>query len=321
VIEKNPKVSVCVVTYNQEKYIRQCLQSIVDQETDFDFEVIVGDDCSTDGTCAVVREFADKYPAVIKTIFQDKNTGGTKNYLDVHGAAIGEYIAHMDGDDYALQGKLQKEGDFLDNHTECTVVSHPVIRIDQEGKEIGRDVKMGARPYQVFDLKHLVRTGNCIAHSSTMYRASATITRQSETNTLLDFYFHIEHASTGNIGFINHYLGCHRDKVGISSTGNRLVLASLADAAFKRAEDFGVEKSAVVRGRMLYRGLVTGNMIKEYDSSIDKLTRISLYEWWSSPMKFKIVVLVRYMIGTKILLRLYGGFSTVMNAVNKCNRT
>ena len=65
IMDRPPKVSVCVVTYNQEKYIRQCLQSIVDQETDFDFEVIVADDCSTDRTSCIVQEFADKYP--IKT--------------------------------------------------------------------------------------------------------------------------------------------------------------------------------------------------------------------------------------------------------------
>ena len=64
--EKTPKVSVCVITFNHEKYIRQCLQSIVDQETNFDFEVIVGDDCSKDGTREVVQEFAGKY----LTIFQ-----------------------------------------------------------------------------------------------------------------------------------------------------------------------------------------------------------------------------------------------------------
>src|SRR5450759_3411095 len=72
--EKIPKVSVCVVTYNQEKFIRQCLQSIVDQETDCDFEVIVGDDCSTDGTRDIVREFAERYPTMIKVILQDTNT-------------------------------------------------------------------------------------------------------------------------------------------------------------------------------------------------------------------------------------------------------
>lgn len=76
--EKVPKLSVCVITYNQKEYIRQCLQSIVDQETDFDFEVIVGDDCSTDGTRAIVQEFARRYPKVVKPIFSEEYWGHPK---------------------------------------------------------------------------------------------------------------------------------------------------------------------------------------------------------------------------------------------------
>ena len=95
-----PEVSVCVVTYNQEKYITECLQSVVDQETDFDFEVLVGDDCSTDGTRRIVQEFAEKYPDIIKPILHSKNTGAFHNYVSVHNAAMGKYIAHLDGDDY-----------------------------------------------------------------------------------------------------------------------------------------------------------------------------------------------------------------------------
>lgn len=75
----NPKVSVCVVTYNQEKYIRQCLQSIVDQETNFLFEIIVADDCSTDGTAAIIRDFYHKYPSIIKSFFHYRNIGPAKN--------------------------------------------------------------------------------------------------------------------------------------------------------------------------------------------------------------------------------------------------
>ncbi len=112
--EKKPKVSVCVVTYNQEKYIRQCLQSIVDQETDFDFEVIVSDDCSADGTRAIVQGFAEKYPRVVKPIFHEKNIGAFKNFVSTHNIANGAYVCHMDGDDYWLEGKLQYQSDVLD---------------------------------------------------------------------------------------------------------------------------------------------------------------------------------------------------------------
>jgi cellulose synthase/poly-beta-1,6-N-acetylglucosamine synthase-like glycosyltransferase len=75
IVEQAPKVSVCVVTYNQEKYIGQCLQSVVDQETDFDFEVLVADDCSTDGTRLILHEFANKYPGIVKPILSEVNVG------------------------------------------------------------------------------------------------------------------------------------------------------------------------------------------------------------------------------------------------------
>ena len=101
-MERRPKVSVCVVTYNQKKYIRQCLQSIVDQEADFDFEVIVGDDCSEDGTREIVQEFVERYPGLVKAVLHEKNVGIVVNYRSVHDLARGEYIAHCDGDDLWL---------------------------------------------------------------------------------------------------------------------------------------------------------------------------------------------------------------------------
>ena len=73
--EKKTKVSVCVVTYNQEKYIRKCLQSIIDQKADFDFEIIIADDCSTDNTPTIIQEFYAKYPEIVKPIFREKNIG------------------------------------------------------------------------------------------------------------------------------------------------------------------------------------------------------------------------------------------------------
>ena len=82
------KVSVCVLTYNQEKYIRQCLQSIVDQKTDFKFDLIVSDDCSTDSTRAIVQEFEERYPNIVKPILHKKNIGAYKNYFSAHQQAF-----------------------------------------------------------------------------------------------------------------------------------------------------------------------------------------------------------------------------------------
>ena len=72
------KVSVCVITFNHKHYIKRCLDSILNQEVKFDFEVIIGDDCSTDGTRNIVQEYAKNYPEIIKLRLQGQNSGGTK---------------------------------------------------------------------------------------------------------------------------------------------------------------------------------------------------------------------------------------------------
>ena len=168
--EKTPKVSVCVITYNHEKYIRQCLQSIVDQETNFDFEVIVGEDCSTDCTRAIVQEFAKKYPSVIKPIFHKMNVGGMQNYYAVHKAAKGEYIAHVDGDDYALPGKLQIQADTFDKNQHLSIIWHRMELINEKG--IHKPHPCVSAPFinKNISREDLFLYGPFGPHSSTMYR-------------------------------------------------------------------------------------------------------------------------------------------------------
>lgn len=113
----NKKVSIVVATYNQEKYIRQTLESIVSQKANFEFEAIVGDDCSTDNNAQIIKEYAEKYPDIIVPILREKNLGMGGNTLDLMMRATGEYIAFIEGDDYWIdEQKLQKQVDFLDAH-------------------------------------------------------------------------------------------------------------------------------------------------------------------------------------------------------------
>lgn len=170
---KTPKVSVCVVTYNQEKYIRECLQSIVDQETDFDFEVIVGDDFSTDGTCEIVTEFSNRYPNLIKLILNEKNVGAAYNYKAVHDLAIGEYIAHCDGDDSWLPNKLQRQAEVLDKNPLASQCWTCARRIDDSGNYLGVFPSKLSRLLNpvVITPKHIALSYALVGqHSSHMYR-------------------------------------------------------------------------------------------------------------------------------------------------------
>lgn len=113
-------VSIMCITYNHEPYIRQCLEGFVMQKTNFRFEAIVHDDASTDGTAAIIREYAEKYPDIIKPIYETENQyskhdGSLRRIMDE--ACKGKYIALCEGDDYWTDPqKLQIQVDFMENH-------------------------------------------------------------------------------------------------------------------------------------------------------------------------------------------------------------
>ncbi|RPH42560.1 MAG: glycosyltransferase family 2 protein [Burkholderiales bacterium] len=173
-----PAVSVCVITYNQAPYIRQCLESLVAQQVEGGLEVIVGDDCSTDGTREIVREIAAAHPDVVRPILHETNIGaGVHNYLAVHAAARGRYVAHVDGDDYALPGKLARQQAFLDAHPEVTVVWH-AMRVERaDGGTLTTGDMQAAFPGGVVDLRRALRAGEAGGlHSSMMYRRAVPVT-------------------------------------------------------------------------------------------------------------------------------------------------
>lgn len=112
-------VTVVTVTYNHKDYIRQCLDSLVCQKTNFRYQILVGDDCSTDGTTDIVREYAKRYPKLIVPIIRPKNVGSVRNFGELCQRAMNEsdFMAFCDGDDYWIdEYKLQKQYDFLLEH-------------------------------------------------------------------------------------------------------------------------------------------------------------------------------------------------------------
>lgn len=114
-----PKVSVIILSYNQGKYIRQALDGVVSQQTNFPFEVIVADDCSMDDTLDVCRDFESKY-SFVKVKQSGKNLGYSKNWERALSLGDGEYLAIFEGDDYWTDNnKLQKQVEFMDSNPDC----------------------------------------------------------------------------------------------------------------------------------------------------------------------------------------------------------
>ena len=116
------KLSVFMVTYNQERFIRQAIESVVKQKVSYDYEVIIGEDCSTDGTAAICDEYAERYP-FIKVFHHNPNKGLVKNWEFVLSHCKGDYVAMLEGDDYWIdEYKIQKQADWLDNHPDFSIV-------------------------------------------------------------------------------------------------------------------------------------------------------------------------------------------------------
>ena len=132
-------LSVLVISYQHKDYIRRCLESILMQKTIYDYEVIIADDFSTDGTREIIKEYRQKYGDIIKLVLQRKNQGATRNHYYALKMAKGKYIIAIEGDDYWTDvNKLQKQVDFLENYQECVGVFHKCKFVDENDKIINR---------------------------------------------------------------------------------------------------------------------------------------------------------------------------------------
>ncbi len=129
-----PLVSVWMITYNHEKYIRQALETVFSQIVNFEFEIVIGEDCSTDNTRSIIAEFQLLYPAKLFPIYHNVNVGAFRNAFEYCLPKLrGKYVAILEGDDYWTDPyKLQKQVDFLEGNLEYRVAYH---RVDVLGME------------------------------------------------------------------------------------------------------------------------------------------------------------------------------------------
>lgn len=169
-------VSIKCLAYNHEPYIRECLEGFVMQQTNFRFEAIVHDDASTDGTADIIREYAEKYPEIIKPIFETENQyskhDGSLGRI-MREACTGKYIAMCEGDDYWTDPlKLQKQVDFLEEHEDYSMCFHKCkTLIQQTGKFVNEQVKDISGESTIFDLAK----GNYVHTPSVVYRRNDRI--------------------------------------------------------------------------------------------------------------------------------------------------
>ncbi len=136
-MEKEIMLTVKMLAYNHERYIAKAIESILSQETEYTYELLIGEDCSTDKTREIVRSYQEQYPDIIRVVYQEYNKGCTQNSYSLDINSKGKYIAGCEGDDYWCDNKrIQKDVDFLEQHPEYVGVSHRCKIVDDDGNEI-----------------------------------------------------------------------------------------------------------------------------------------------------------------------------------------
>lgn len=210
-------VSIQCFTFNQESYIRQCLDGFVMQKTNFRFEAIVHDDASTDGTADIIREYAEKYPDIIKPIFETENQyskhdGSLRRIMDE--ACTGKYIAICEGDDYWIDPqKLQIQVDFLENHPDYSMCFHRAAVLDYLGNgSCLRCFDIEDREYTIDELysQWIVPT------NSMVYRKECTDYPITHSERLLngDGAIVLSCAHTGKVRGMSVYMSVYRIQQG-----------------------------------------------------------------------------------------------------------
>ncbi len=215
-------ISVYCLVYNQKNFIRQCLDGILMQKTNFKFEILINDDCSTDGTSEIIKEYEQKYPDIIKPVYQKENQFSKgisicKNFIFPR--VKGKYVAICEGDDYWTDPyKLQKQVDFMEQNPDYSICFHNVKRIF-ENSSISQDIF----PEQVvltsiYDIsKESLLECNFIPTNSVIYRWSAVknvVDKIPDKIVPGDWYLNLIFAECGKIHFIREVMSVYRINQG-----------------------------------------------------------------------------------------------------------
>lgn len=218
----SPLISVCCVTYNHESYITQTLDGFLMQKTTFSFEVIVHDDCSTDGTADIIREYQQKYPDIIKPIFQQENqySKGIRTILAsfMYPKCLGTYIAICEGDDYWIdENKLQMQVDFLEQNPAYTMCFHSVIHHFENGSKADEEFfKLENRDYTAQEIvrKWIIPTGSVCFHKKYIETEFYQTLIADKRFIFGDIILFLTMAKEGKIYGMNKVMGVYRRHQG-----------------------------------------------------------------------------------------------------------
>ncbi len=211
--ETDVKLSVSLITYNQKNFIAQTIDGVLRQTVDFKYEIIIGDDCSTDGTRDILLEYQKKHPQLIKLIIHpQKNAGipGKENFLSTIYAARGKYIALLDGDDYWTDElKLQKQVDFLEANADYAICFH-CVKVQYESDErqsyISNENQKETATFEDLTAGNFIHTPSCVFRA----RLFGDFPGWFQDMPVGDYVLHLLNAQFGKIKFLEDSMAVYR---------------------------------------------------------------------------------------------------------------
>jgi glycosyltransferase involved in cell wall biosynthesis len=214
------RVTVIILTYNHEKFIAQAITSALMQESDFAYEIVIVEDCSTDRTRDIVTEFQKRH-SKIRLVLAETNQNDNRAWGREISNARGSYVALLDGDDYwTSPHKLQKQADFMDSHPECAICFHNVTAFHEDRSR---------EPYNFNPVDQKVTSTIEDLWASDFMATCSVMLRRDLVGHLPEWYstlpfgdwpLYILAALKGNIGYINEVMGAYRIHGGGAWSGS-----------------------------------------------------------------------------------------------------
>lgn len=214
------KVSCHIITYNQESFIAQCIDGVLNQQTNFPIEIVIGDDNSTDRTREIVLDYARRYPDIIKLNLRGvRGSGipGKENFMTTFEMCDGEYISLCDGDDYWTDPlKLQKQVDFLEANPDYVLTFHKADILTPEGNFMEDFITVVPDGYE--DIETLARLGNYIHTPTVVFRnVIKELPLEFHDSPIGDYFLYMILAEHGKIKYFDNVMAVYRYGVGILS--------------------------------------------------------------------------------------------------------
>lgn len=208
-----PKVSVLMLAYNQERYVDEAIRSVMLQQTNFPFELIIGNDASTDATGAVCRAWQERYPQQIVLLDREQNLGLQQNFIQSYAHCRGQYVAICEGDDFwTNKHKLQKQVDFLDAHPDYSTCFHRVVNYFEENGTKSLSNGGQKRDTDIHDLAH----HNYISNVSALFRRNlfGPLPEWFARVSTYDYAMHLLNAQYGKIHYMSRPMAVYRQHGG-----------------------------------------------------------------------------------------------------------